>query len=123
MRRHGTRYSTPGSNEWMLRRGFHGRDSSRMNGDRFDFDVGHGKALTPTDLVELEKMLVDAGVGDAEAIEHAREASAGFGRFVRSLFGLDRQAVNGAFAEFLGTGTATREQTEFVGLVIDHLTA
>lgn len=83
----------------------------------------HGKALTPTDLVELEKMLVEAGIGDAEAIERAREASAGFGRFVRSLVGLDRQAVNDAFAEFLGSGTATREQIEFVGLVVDHLTA
>jgi type I restriction enzyme R subunit len=83
----------------------------------------HGKALTPTDLVELEKMLVEAGIGDTEAIERAREASAGFGRFVRSLVGLDRQAVNGAFAEFLGSGTASREQIEFVGLVVDHLTA
>ncbi|SDA15670.1 type I restriction enzyme, R subunit [Methylobacterium sp. UNC378MF] len=83
----------------------------------------HGKALTPTDLAELEKMLVDAGIGDAEAIERAREASAGFGRFVRSLVGLERQAVNGAFAEFLASGTATREQIEFVGLVVDHLTA
>ncbi|WP_346012930.1 DEAD/DEAH box helicase family protein [Methylobacterium ajmalii] len=83
----------------------------------------HGRALTPTDLVELEKMLVDAGIGDAEAIAHARNASAGFGRFVRSLVGLDRQAVNEAFAEFLGSGTATGEQIEFVGLVVDHLTA
>ncbi|WP_461658515.1 type I restriction-modification enzyme R subunit C-terminal domain-containing protein [Methylorubrum aminovorans] len=83
----------------------------------------HGRALTSTDLVELEKMLVEAGIGDAEAIERAREASAGFGRFVRSLVGLDRQAVNDAFAEFLGSGTASREQIEFVGLVVDHLTA
>ena len=83
----------------------------------------HGKALTPTDLVELEKMLVEAGIGDTEAIERAREASAGFGRFVRSLVGLNRQAVNDAFAEFLESGTASREQIEFVGLVVDHLTA
>lgn len=82
----------------------------------------HGKALTPTDLVELEKMLVEAGIGDAETIERAREASAGFGRFVRSLVGLDRQAVNDAFGEFLGSGTASREQIEFIGLVVDHLT-
>lgn len=83
----------------------------------------HGKPLTPTDLLELEKMLVEAGIGDADVIERAREASAGFGRFVRSLVGLDRQAVNAAFAEFLQTGTASREQIEFVGLVVDHLTA
>ncbi|CAO4136342.1 type I restriction-modification enzyme R subunit C-terminal domain-containing protein [Methylorubrum extorquens] len=42
---------------------------------------------------------------------------------MRSLVGLDRQAVNDAFAEFLESGTASREQIEFVGLVVDHLTA
>ena len=43
-----------------------------------------GKPLTPTDLAELEKMLLDAGVGEAGDIERARETSQGFGRFVRS---------------------------------------
>lgn len=82
----------------------------------------HGKALTPTDLDELEKMLVEAGIGDAEAIARARSGSAGFGRFVRSLVGLDRQAVNDAFAEFLGDGAASREQIEFIGMIVEHLT-
>ncbi|WP_306424619.1 type I restriction-modification enzyme R subunit C-terminal domain-containing protein [Methylobacterium thuringiense] len=44
-------------------------------------------------------------------------------RWLRALVGLDRQAVNDAFAEFLGGGTVTREQIEFIGLVVDHLTA
>ena len=48
----------------------------------------HVRALAATDLVELEKMLVDAGVGDAATIERAREVGHGFGRFVRSLAGL-----------------------------------
>lgn len=67
----------------------------------------HARALTATDLAELEKMLVDAGIGDAATIERAREVGHGFGRFVRSLVGLDRQAVNEAFSEFLAPGTAT----------------
>lgn len=82
----------------------------------------HARALTATDLAELEKMLVDAGIGDAATIERAREVGHGFGRFVRSLVGLDRQAVNGAFSEFVAPGTATAAQIEFVGLVIEHLT-
>lgn len=80
-----------------------------------------GRPLTSTDLGELEKMLLDAGIGEAGDIQRAREVSHGFGRFVRSLVGLDRAAVSDAFGEFLGTGTATAAQIEFVGMVIEHL--
>jgi type I restriction enzyme, R subunit len=51
-------------------------------------------------------MLLDAGIGEAGDIERARQASQGFGRFVRSLVGLDRAAVSEAFGEFLSRGTA-----------------
>ena len=81
-----------------------------------------GKPLTPTDLSELEKMLLDAGVGEAGDIERARETSQGFGRFVRSLVGLDRAAVSEAFGEFLAAGIATAAQIEFINMVIEHLT-
>jgi type I restriction enzyme R subunit len=76
--------------------------------------------LTLSDIRELEKMLLDAGIGDAADIEKAREISDGFGRFVRSLVGLDRAAV--VFSEFLSAGTATAAQIEFVNMVIEHLT-
>lgn len=81
-----------------------------------------GKPLTATDLAELETMLLNAGIGDAQAIDRAREVSAGFGRFVRSLVGLDRKAVTDAFAEFISDSTASAEQIEFVNMVIEHLT-
>jgi type I restriction enzyme, R subunit len=80
------------------------------------------RPLTPTDLKELEKMLLDAGIGEAGDIERARETSQGFGRFVRSLVGLDRAAVNEAFGDFLSTGIATATQIEFINMVIEHLT-
>lgn len=82
-----------------------------------------GRPLTASDLAELEKMLLDAGIGEAGDIDRARETSEGFGRFVRSLVGLDRAAVTEAFSEFLTAGTATHQQIEFIGMVIDHLTA
>jgi type I restriction enzyme R subunit len=41
---------------------------------------------------------------------------------VRSLVGLDRAAVNGAFGEFLSPGTATSTQIEFINMIIEHLT-
>ncbi|BCH29601.1 restriction endonuclease subunit R [Mesorhizobium sp. L-8-10] len=81
-----------------------------------------GKPLTSVDLAELEKMLLDAGIGDADDIEKARQTSNGFGRFVRSLVGLDRKAVGEAFGEFLSTGTASATQIEFINMVIEHLT-
>lgn len=81
-----------------------------------------GKPLTPSDLNELEKLLLDAGVGAAGDIERARETSHGFGRFVRSLVGLDRVAVSEVFGEFLAAGTASAAQIEFINMVIEHLT-
>jgi type I restriction enzyme, R subunit len=81
-----------------------------------------GKPLTPTDLSELEKMLLDAGIGEAGDIERARETSNGFGRFVRSMVGLDRASVREAFGEFLAAGIATAAQIEFINMVIEHLT-
>ncbi len=81
-----------------------------------------GKPLTPTDLGELEKMLLDAGIGEAGDIERARETSQGFGRFVRSLVGLDRAAVSEAFSEFLSAGTATAAQIEFINMIVEYLT-
>jgi type I restriction enzyme R subunit len=81
-----------------------------------------GKPLTATDLGELERMLLDAGIGEAADIARARDTSQGFGRFVRSLVGLDRAAVQAAFGEFLGAGTASAAQIEFVNMVIEHLT-
>lgn len=81
-----------------------------------------GKPLTPTDLAELEKMLLAAAIGGAEDIERAKETSDGLWRFVRSLVGLDRTAVREAFGEFLAGGSATAAQIEFIEMIIEHLT-
>lgn len=78
--------------------------------------------MTASDLGELEKMLLDAGIGSEADIARAREASQGFGRFVRSLVGLDRAAVQAAFGEFLAGGTASAAQIEFINMVVEHLT-
>ncbi|MBS0534655.1 MAG: DEAD/DEAH box helicase family protein [Proteobacteria bacterium] len=80
------------------------------------------KPLTASDLGELEKMLLDAGIGSEADIARARDASQGFGRFVRSLVGLDRAAVQAAFGEFLAGGTASAAQIEFIDMVVEHLT-
>ena len=80
------------------------------------------KPLTPTDLAELERMLVESGIGTADDVRKAKEESHGLGFFVRALVGLDREAAKQAFTGFLAGKTMTANQIEFVNMIIDHLT-
>jgi type I restriction enzyme, R subunit len=80
------------------------------------------KALTRSDLDELERMLTASGVGGDGDVQKAKEESHGLGLFVRSLVGLDREAAKQAFAGFLAGKTLNANQIEFVNLIVDHLT-
>jgi type I restriction enzyme R subunit len=77
--------------------------------------------LTPTDLAELEKMLIDAG-GSKALIDEASEQSHGLGIFIRSLVGLDRETAKQAFSQFVVGTTATASQLEFIDLIVQYLT-
>ena len=79
------------------------------------------RALTPTDLEELERMLHESEVGSPEQIERAKADSAGLGLFVRSLVGLDRAAVQEAFSSFVQGTTMRPNQIEFLEMMIEHL--
>jgi type I restriction enzyme R subunit len=78
--------------------------------------------LTDMDLIQLEQIMTDSGIGSSEDIERAKSESNGLGLFVRSLVGLDRSAAKAAFAQFTNGRTLNANQLEFVSLVIDHLT-
>jgi type I restriction enzyme R subunit len=78
--------------------------------------------LTPSDLSELERMMLHAGVGTPDDITRAKEKSNGLGVFIRSLIGLDREAAKQAFNQFLSGATATANQVEFVNMIVDYLT-
>ncbi|WP_243317704.1 DEAD/DEAH box helicase family protein [Geothrix paludis] len=78
--------------------------------------------LTAMDLEELERMLREAGLGNEDELEKAKQESHGLGLFVRSLIGLDRAAAKAAFAEFIQGSTLNASQIDFLGMVIDHLT-
>lgn len=80
------------------------------------------RALTPTDLEELERILAESGIGGADEINQARTESQGLGLFVRSLVGLDRGAAKDALSGFLDGKPLGANQIEFVNLVVDHLT-
>lgn len=77
--------------------------------------------LTPSDLAELEKMLVEAG-GSPELINEAKVKSHGLGIFIRSLVGLDHEAAMQAFSEFVSGSMVTPNQIEFINLIVQELT-
>lgn len=78
--------------------------------------------LTQLDVSELERMLLEAGIGNQETLQKAVEEAKGLGLFVRSLVGLERDAAKRALATFLEGTTLSGNQIDFVNLVIDHLT-
>jgi len=78
--------------------------------------------LAPSDLDELERILLGSGVGGKDDVQKAKADSDGLGLFIRSLVGLDREAAKGAFAGFLAGKTLDANQIEFVNLIVDHLT-
>ena len=79
------------------------------------------EALGNDDLAALEQILIKAGAATPAEIEEAKVASNGFGLFIRSLVGLDREAAKRAFEGFLSNKILTANQIEFVNLVIEHL--
>jgi type I restriction enzyme R subunit len=83
--------------------------------------VKRNEPLTPTDLKELERIFIEAGVDETSL--GVLQADGGLPRFVRTLVGLDRQTAKRAFADFLDSKKLTADQVEFLDLIIDHLTA
>ena len=77
--------------------------------------------LTPSDLIEFERMLEDAG-GSPDVIQQAVEQSHGLGIFIRSLVGLDRETAKQAFSQFVVGTTVTASQLEFIDLIVQYLT-
>ncbi len=84
--------------------------------------VRSGVTLTNTDIAELQRILVAAGIGDNGTFEEASKKAGSFGKFIRSLVGLDRVAAKELFAEFLDDKRYSKNQIQFVTLIIDELT-
>ena len=79
-----------------------------------------GRALTPDDLSVLEKLLLDSGAGSKEDLERAAEGDVA--GFIRSLVGLDPEAVQEAFAEFIKDTTLNTRQLTLLNMIIKQLT-
>jgi type I restriction enzyme R subunit len=81
-----------------------------------------GQPLTPVDVQELERMLTESG-GSPELIKKAAAEYLGLGIFIRSLVGMDREAVSQAFSALIAGTHATPDQIEFIELVVSELVA
>ncbi|MEN9541003.1 MAG: hypothetical protein RLZZ459_1094 [Cyanobacteriota bacterium] len=100
------------------------RDFLRAHQDHLTMQrLRRNQPLTPADLDELQRFLLCHGVGSEHAIQRASEECNGFGLFIRSLVGLDRNAAKELFAEFLAEGTHTVSQIRFINEIIDELTS
>jgi type I restriction enzyme R subunit len=73
--------------------------------------VKRNELLTPTDLKELERIFLEAGVDETSL--GVLQTDGRLPRFVRTLVGLDRQAAKQAFAEFLENRKLTADQLQF----------
>ena len=83
--------------------------------------VRSGATLTNADIADLQRILVAAGIGDDSTFERAVKKAESFGKFIRGLIGLDRAAAKEAFAEFLDDKRYSKNQIQFVSLIIDEL--
>jgi len=82
-----------------------------------------GLTLTPTDLSELERFVFEAQeVESRDKFEECFGTEKSLPLFIRSLVGLDRQAVQQAFSKYLQGSTYNEKQIRFIEMMIDHLT-
>ncbi|MEB3332233.1 MAG: type I restriction-modification enzyme R subunit C-terminal domain-containing protein, partial [Synechococcaceae cyanobacterium] len=100
------------------------RDFLRAHEDHLTMQrLRRNQPLTSTDLDELQRFLLSHGVGSEQAILRASDECHGFGLFIRSLVGLDRNAAKELFSDFLADGTHTATQIRFINEIIDELTS
>nr|WP_281070181.1 DEAD/DEAH box helicase family protein [Paeniglutamicibacter psychrophenolicus] len=80
-----------------------------------------GRALTQDDLGAIEEMLLESGAGSKEDLDRATEGD--LTGFIRSLVGLDPEAVQEAFAEFIAETTLNTRQLQLINMIVVHLTS
>ena len=84
--------------------------------------IRRNERITADDVAELQRILIESGVGSKAELDRARAEAGSIGLSIRRLVGLDRSAAKGLFAAFLDDKRYNANQIEFVNLVIDELT-
>ena len=96
---------------------------AELQGDAALEKIRRNELITAADVAELQRVLVESGVGSEVDFERARAEAGSIGLFIRRLVGLDRAAAKDAFAAFLDQRHYSANQIEFVNLLIDELAA
>jgi type I restriction enzyme R subunit len=104
----------------------------RLKVERFIRDHSHhitinklrmNRQITKQDLEELERLLFSSEeVGSRERFDKVFGHQRSLGALIRSLVGLDREAVSEAFGEFLHNTTYAAAQIRFIDQIISYLT-
>ena len=85
------------------------------------YKLRHNKKLNTSDMKELERILWNE-LGSKE--DYRKEyGDTPVGRLVRKIVGVDREAVNEAFSEFLSEEKLNINQIRFVRLMVDYIAA
>ena len=77
--------------------------------------------INAADVAELQKLLLESGVGGVVNFERAEQESGDFGIFIRSLVGLDHATAKSVFGDFLAKTQHTVDQINFINLVVNDL--
>jgi type I restriction enzyme R subunit len=84
------------------------------------------RPITATDLAGLEETLAEIGADDGPVLLRDLLEDSGapsLAHFIRRMVGMDRQAAKEAFSQFLSDRSLEPNQTRFVEMIIDQLTA
>ena len=83
----------------------------------------NGMQLTPTDLQELERFVYESQVVESQdRFKECFGAETTLIQFIRSLVGLNREAVQKAFSKYLMNTQYDATQVRFIEMIIEHLT-
>ncbi|GIE27249.1 restriction endonuclease subunit R [Actinoplanes italicus] len=83
----------------------------------------HHRQIVAGDLESLTEVFLASGIGTREDIEAAAARHDGLGLFLRSLTGLDREAVREAFEPFRTGRGLTSGQERFLTMLVDFVAA
>lgn len=86
------------------------------------YKITHNERITEEELNQLENILFNGeNCGTREEYE-ANYGDQPLGTFIRSILGMDIEAANAAFAEFINSSTLSADQMTFINKIIQYLT-